>query len=768
MIPKIIHTCYFSKSDNIPIHIKQHILHLEDMYPEYAIKLWTMQDCLKICENTGVKLENYTDRGVIGLLYLSYIFRFYIIDRIGGFYIDWNYKNNHLDLNQYENDKYVFEINGYNNISCDFFGGCAATENVKASQNIMRQILDVIGRIEFINKDCSSNLYNPNEIVANVIKRNDKIFDDNFIKSDLKLDNIRFLLNLKKQAEVYDVSKKHPVKSSIVIPIYNSEQYLNECLDSIFNQTDQDFEIICVDDGSTDDTKNIIDSYNDDRIVYIKKNHTGIVDSLNIGFKAARGKYIIRHDSDDVMFNDRLEYQTNFMESHPEVDLLNNGYHGFSEDVSKITRRYGNPAGYVTLDMLRKMNHLAHPCTCFRRKSLSVLPFLYEDYYKCAEDYKFWATIASRKLTIYSESHPVIYYRFHDGSISHDKQNIMWRTTDIIKNVYNTKRGGELTCIIPFQNEGQEIERTVASIRGTTKRMNIMLVNDCSTDGYDYKFVADLYDCDYIETETNLGVAGCRDFAINKCSTEYFLLLDGHMRFYDLNWDNRFLQELKNRKNAIVTGNTLVSRYNYDTLTYKNEYQFDYKPVPYRAATMCMETGEWFTGKWTNNELPQHKDQNVIPIACCMGAVYGSNKTWWKHINGLTGLSKWGQDEPYMSLKTWLAGGEVLLMKDWCVGHMYRDSAAYLVPSDQRLRNRIFLTEFFLKDDKEIKEKLNDLREKVGHKWYDEAMVEFDKIRDEFNEWKSDFWDNIAVRDLNWYFEKINKPIININKKKEP
>ena len=768
MIPKIIHTCYFSKSDTIPDHINSYIHYLEDTYPEYAIKLWTLQDCLNLCKNTGVKLDEYISRGQIGMIYLSYIFRFYVIDGIGGFYIDPEYKDTISNLDQYLDNKYIFEINGYNNINCDFFGGCATTEEIKPEKNIIRKILDTIGRIEFINKDCSSNLYNPNLQISEIIKGCNKIFDDNFSNIDFVIDNTRFILNLKEQNDIYDVSEKYPIKSSVVIPIYNSESFLNECLDSIFNQTDQDFEIICVDDGSTDNTKNIIDSYNDDRIVYIKKDHTGIVDSLNIGFKAARGKYIIRHDSDDIMFKDRLEYQTNFMEFHPDVDLLNNGYEGFNTTPSIITRYYGNPVGYVTLDMLRERNHLAHPCTCFRRKSLSVLPFLYEDYYKCAEDYKFWATIASRGLKIFSESRPVIYYRIHEKSISRDKQNIMWRTTDIIKNVYNTKSGGELTCIIPFQNEGQEIERTVASIRGTTKQMNIMLVNDCSTDGYDYKFVADLYDCDYIETETNLGVAGCRDFAINKCSTEYFLLLDGHMRFYDLNWDRRFLQELKNHKKAIVTGNTLICRYNYNKLIYKDEYHFDYNPVPYRAAIMCMEAGEWFTGKWTNNELPQHKDQNIIPIACCMGAVYGSNKTWWKHINGLTGLSKWGQDEPYMSLKTWLAGGEVLLIKDWCVGHMYRDSAAYLVPSDQRLRNRIFLTEFFLRDDKEIKEKLNDLREKVGHKWYDEAAAEFDKIRDEFNEWKKDFWDNIAVKGLNWYFKKINDPIVNINKKKEP
>ena len=149
MIPKIIHTCYFSKSDNIPIHIKQHILHLEDMYPEYAIKLWTLQECLNLCRKTGIKLEDYTNRGRVGLLYLSYMFRFCIVDSVGGFYIDPTYDKQYLNLDNYINDNYVFEINGYNSVNCNFFGSRATTDNIKDKQNIIRQILDNIGKIIF-------------------------------------------------------------------------------------------------------------------------------------------------------------------------------------------------------------------------------------------------------------------------------------------------------------------------------------------------------------------------------------------------------------------------------------------------------------------------------------------------------------------------------------------------------------------------------------------------------------------------------------------
>ena len=110
-------------------------------------------------------------------------------------------------------------------------------------------------------------------------------------------------------------------KISVVMPTYNTQiSILREAVDSILNQTFSDFEFIIIDDGSANDTYEYLKSIPDERIKIIKNDtNIGITKSLNIGFRAARGKYIARMDSDDIAFPDRFEKQYAFMESHPDV-----------------------------------------------------------------------------------------------------------------------------------------------------------------------------------------------------------------------------------------------------------------------------------------------------------------------------------------------------------------------------------------------------------------------------------------------------------------
>ena len=120
-----------------------------------------------------------------------------------------------------------------------------------------------------------------------------------------------------------------------------------------------------------------------------------------------------------------------------------------------------------------------------------------------------------------------------------------------------------LTIIIPFLNEGEEIARTVSSVRETTKeKVNIILINDCSSDGYDYLSVAKAYDCEYICHTERKGVAGSRNEGVERCSTPYFLLLDGHMRFYEYGWDHRLEELLKQHTRAVLCGRSKVLRIN--------------------------------------------------------------------------------------------------------------------------------------------------------------------------------------------------------------
>lgn len=94
---------------------------------------------------------------------------------------------------------------------------------------------------------------------------------------------------------------------SIIVPIYNSEKYLNRCIDSLINQTKKNLEFILINDGSTDKTENIIKTYKDERIKYFKNKNQGIGKTRNFGIEKAKGKYIMFLDSDDYLEIDACE-----------------------------------------------------------------------------------------------------------------------------------------------------------------------------------------------------------------------------------------------------------------------------------------------------------------------------------------------------------------------------------------------------------------------------------------------------------------------------
>ena len=95
-------------------------------------------------------------------------------------------------------------------------------------------------------------------------------------------------------------------KVSVLLPVYNAEKYLQEAIDSILRQTFTDFELLLINDGSTDGSEEVIRQYHDDRIVYIKNDgNKGLIYTLNRGIEAAKGTYIARMDADDVSLPER-------------------------------------------------------------------------------------------------------------------------------------------------------------------------------------------------------------------------------------------------------------------------------------------------------------------------------------------------------------------------------------------------------------------------------------------------------------------------------
>ena len=118
---------------------------------------------------------------------------------------------------------------------------------------------------------------------------------------------------------------EHPPQISVVMPVYNSEKYLADSIESILNQTYTDFEFLIVDDGSNRATKDIVAQYAnmDGRIkIHTNSENTGIHYSRNHGNRTARGKYIANMDADDISLPDRFDKQVEYLEQHPEIAVL--------------------------------------------------------------------------------------------------------------------------------------------------------------------------------------------------------------------------------------------------------------------------------------------------------------------------------------------------------------------------------------------------------------------------------------------------------------
>ena len=202
-------------------------------------------------------------------------------------------------------------------------------------------------------------------------------------------------------------------KISVVMSIYNGEKHLRESIESILNQTFTDFEFIIVNDGSTDGSLEIIESYKDSRIRIIdNEENIGLTKSLNKAIKKARGKYIARHDADDISLPTRLELQHEYLEKHPEVALLGTGIYVINEMGDEIEKRIMHPNPKKSL---LKGNRFIHGSVMFRKSLIDELG-AYNETLRYSQDYELWLRL-SKKYNMRNLTSPLYKLRMHRSSI---------------------------------------------------------------------------------------------------------------------------------------------------------------------------------------------------------------------------------------------------------------------------------------------------------------------------------------------------------------
>ncbi len=207
---------------------------------------------------------------------------------------------------------------------------------------------------------------------------------------------------------------------SVLLPVYNSEKYLARAIQSVLIQSFTDFELIIINDGSTDKTELIILSFPDPRIVYIKNDtNRGLILSLNRGIEMAKGTYLARMDADDICLPDRLAKQKTFLDQHAEVVMVASTVNFIDEQ----DREKGNwPLDRETISpsAIRKAmpyeNCIAHPSIMIR---LSIIKNLkYKEYQENIEDYDLWLRMLNRSMNIAKIEEPLLLYRLHGDSIT--------------------------------------------------------------------------------------------------------------------------------------------------------------------------------------------------------------------------------------------------------------------------------------------------------------------------------------------------------------
>jgi hypothetical protein len=205
---------------------------------------------------------------------------------------------------------------------------------------------------------------------------------------------------------------------SVVLPVYNCPQYVGEAIDSILAQTFGGFELILIDDGSTDETPRVLERYGDARIRLYTQQNRGLAATLNRGIELARGRYIARQDQDDVSRPERLGRQATFLDEHPECALV--GAWAQIMGGGEITQRmHRHPPGNAALKFELLLNNpFVHSSVTMRKAALDRVGVYCTDRSRQPpEDFELWSRIA-REYEVANIPEVLHYYREIEGSMS--------------------------------------------------------------------------------------------------------------------------------------------------------------------------------------------------------------------------------------------------------------------------------------------------------------------------------------------------------------
>lgn len=209
---------------------------------------------------------------------------------------------------------------------------------------------------------------------------------------------------------------------TVLMPCYNAMPFLTEALESIIHQTYTNLEILCINDGSSDETGEALERYaKQDKRIRIVHNETNLklIKTLNKGVSLATGEYIARMDADDIAVKDRIQTQVDYLEYYPEIDGVSSGSYNISEDgkvfSENIPRNY-SPLGSLFASFM--FVPISHPLVMLKVDVFKDNNFLEETQTIHTEDYELWSRLLRKGYKIANIREKLLYYRVRAQSVS--------------------------------------------------------------------------------------------------------------------------------------------------------------------------------------------------------------------------------------------------------------------------------------------------------------------------------------------------------------
>lgn len=221
-------------------------------------------------------------------------------------------------------------------------------------------------------------------------------------------------------------------KISVIMPVYNTkEEYLREAIQSILNQTFSDFEVIVVDDASTVDVRDIVNSYLDERIHYYRlAKNEGAAGARNYAIAKSVGEYIAFMDSDDVSYANRFEIQKNYLEAHPDIGCLGSRMDIIGDDKDNISFVEIFSHDEIESFLLFENCAFCQSTVMLRKEILDKHNIRYKKQYVPSEDYALWLDlIGQTKFAILPDK--LLSYRFHNEGISHRQKELQEKSSNL-------------------------------------------------------------------------------------------------------------------------------------------------------------------------------------------------------------------------------------------------------------------------------------------------------------------------------------------------